>query len=90
METNRENAIVNMDLSDRNDSMGTYEDFRDSFFTYDSPQTIVLICIYVPVFLVALAGNVLVLLVVLMNRKMRSVTNYFLVNLAVADLLGKY
>ncbi len=55
------------------------------FYTYQQPDRIVLLCIYVPVFVLALLGNLLVLLVLLVNRRMRSVTNYFLVNLAVAD-----
>lgn len=35
----------------------------------------------------SLVGNVLVILVVVLNRHMRSVTNYLIVNMAVADLL---
>lgn len=51
---------------------------------------IILLCIYIPVFAVALIGNVLVLVMVCMNKSVRrNVANYFLVNLAVADLLGK-
>lgn len=51
---------------------------------------IILLCIYIPVFAVALIGNILVLVMVCMNKSVRrNVANYFLVNLAVADLLGK-
>jgi len=57
---------------------------------YRQPQTIVLMCGYGAVFVLSLAGNLLVLVVVLSNRAMRTTTNYFLVNLAVADLLGIY
>lgn len=42
---------------------------------------------YSLVFVVGLVGNVLVVLVVLKNPCMRSVTNYFLVNLAISDIL---
>jgi len=55
---------------------------------YRQPQTVVLMVGYAAVFLLSLAGNLLVLVVVLSNRAMRTTTNYFLVNLSVADLLG--
>ncbi|KAL3287133.1 hypothetical protein HHI36_001613 [Cryptolaemus montrouzieri] len=45
------------------------------------------IALYVPVFLAALIANSLVILVVIKDQYMRSVTNYFLVNLSIADLL---
>lgn len=46
-----------------------------------------IIALYVPVFLSALIANVLVIWVVIRDHYMRSVTNYFLVNLSIADLL---
>ncbi|XP_078660038.1 neuropeptide FF receptor 2-like [Branchiostoma floridae x Branchiostoma belcheri] len=42
---------------------------------------------YLSIFLLCVVGNVLVLLVVALNRNMRTVTNFFLANLAAADLL---
>jgi len=42
---------------------------------------------YAAVFLLAVVGNVLVICVVFRNSSMHNVTNYFIVNLAVADLL---
>ena len=70
------------------DSLDVYEDMKNNFFSSDT-KSIVLVCVYVPVFLVAILGNIFVLLVILPHKSMRSVTNYFLVNLAVADLLGE-
>ncbi|XP_077992833.1 growth hormone secretagogue receptor type 1-like [Glandiceps talaboti] len=43
--------------------------------------------IYAFIFLLGILGNILVLFVVCCNKDMRSSTNYFLVNLSVADLL---
>ena len=45
------------------------------------------ICLYTLTFLVGLVGNTLVCFAVWRNLNMRSVTNVFLVNLAVGDLL---
>ncbi|ESO94606.1 hypothetical protein LOTGIDRAFT_71923, partial [Lottia gigantea] len=46
------------------------------------------ICIYIPIFLMAVIGNIFVLIVILLNQKMRSNSaNYFLVNMAIADIL---
>uniref|UniRef100_A0A8C3XHY9 Orexin receptor type 2 n=1 Tax=Cyanoderma ruficeps TaxID=181631 RepID=A0A8C3XHY9_9PASS len=42
---------------------------------------------YIVVFIVALIGNVLVCLAVWKNHHMRTVTNYFIVNLSLADIL---
>ncbi|XP_071177228.1 QRFP-like peptide receptor [Mytilus edulis] len=63
---------------------GVQENTFDEFNT----DKIILLCIYIPVFFVALVGNILVLVMVCMNKSVRrNVANYFLVNLAVADLL---
>nr|XP_057914027.1 orexin receptor type 2 [Doryrhamphus excisus] len=47
----------------------------------------VLIVAYVVVFVVSLIGNSLVCFAVWKNRHMRTVTNYFIVNLSIADVL---
>ncbi|XP_044587099.1 orexin receptor type 1-like isoform X3 [Cotesia glomerata] len=47
----------------------------------------ILIFMHVTVFVGGILGNLLVCLAVYRNRSMRTVTNYFLVNLAVADLM---
>lgn len=50
--------------------------------------TIVLLCfVYGLIFVTALIGNCLVICVVCKNPGMRNVTNVFIVNLAVADIL---
>ncbi|KAJ8669369.1 hypothetical protein QAD02_000628 [Eretmocerus hayati] len=47
----------------------------------------IIIGMHVIVFIVGLVGNALVCIAVYRNHQMRTVTNYFIVNLAVADLL---
>ncbi|XP_050391461.1 neuropeptide FF receptor 2 [Patella vulgata] len=42
---------------------------------------------YVPVIVLALLGNLLVILVVARNKRMKTTTNYYIVNLAISDLL---
>ncbi|KAM9314131.1 alpha-1D adrenergic receptor [Pholidichthys leucotaenia] len=55
-------------------------------FTMDSQ--VVGVGIFLSVFiLVAIAGNILVILSVVCNRQLQTVTNFFIVNLAMADLL---
>lgn len=49
--------------------------------------TIAFIIGYLAVFLIGLVGNSLVIAVVIRSPRMRNVTNYFIVNLAVADML---
>lgn len=49
--------------------------------------TITFIIGYLAVFLIGLVGNSLVIAVVIRSPRMRNVTNYFIVNLAVADML---
>lgn len=47
----------------------------------------ILIAMHSVVFVIGLIGNALVCMAVYRNHSMRTVTNYFIVNLAVADLL---
>ncbi|CAH1992640.1 unnamed protein product [Acanthoscelides obtectus] len=64
----------------------------DNFLHPDSPlasayfQTAVY-SMYITIFVVALLGNVFVCYTVLSSPRMRTVTNYFIMNLAVGDML---
>ncbi|KAK2157163.1 hypothetical protein LSH36_196g01036 [Paralvinella palmiformis] len=75
-----------LDQQELNDVL---KEFRNNLFSYTDPKTILLICLYVPIFISALVGNISVLMVILLNRHMRNITNCFIVNLAIADMLGK-
>lgn len=56
---------------------------------YDVPPEIIVLlsCCYGLISLVAVLGNFCVLLIVGTSRRMRSVTNFFIANLAVADII---
>ena len=56
-------------------------------FIYPTPFEWGLIVLYIIVFVVGLVGNFLVCLVVWSDRRMRTITNLFIVNLSVADFL---
>lgn len=56
-------------------------------YVFPNPFEWVLIVLYFYVFAVGLVGNFLVCFAVLRNRHMRTVTNYFIVNLATADFM---
>ncbi|KAK7789729.1 hypothetical protein R5R35_007296 [Gryllus longicercus] len=56
-------------------------------FTYDRVEVrVIFIIMYTIVFCCCFFGNMLVILVVTISRRLRSITNFFLANLAVADL----
>ena len=65
-----------------NDSMELYPDIR---------QPIYMVALYSVaygiIFLFALFGNIVVVAVVFRNRRMHNLTNLFIVNLAIADIL---
>uniref|UniRef100_A0A4W5M8Y1 Neuropeptide FF receptor 1 n=1 Tax=Hucho hucho TaxID=62062 RepID=A0A4W5M8Y1_9TELE len=57
------------------------------YYLHSTGMAISYVLCYVVVLLLCVGGNVLVSLVVLRNRNMRSVTNLFILNLAISDLL---
>nr|XP_020830845.1 LOW QUALITY PROTEIN: neuropeptide FF receptor 1 [Phascolarctos cinereus] len=58
-----------------------------SYYQHSWPVAAVFIMAYVLIFLMCLVGNSLVCFIVVKSRQMRTVTNMFLLNLAVSDLL---
>ncbi|GBP70448.1 Orexin receptor type 2 [Eumeta japonica] len=67
----------------------TKEEYMDMLNEYIFPQPYewVLISTHAIVFVIGLIGNALVCIAVYRNHSMRTVTNYFIVNLAVADFM---
>ena len=57
------------------------------FLRHNIEWTLLFIVAYTMVFIVGIVGNSCVVLVILRTRSMRTVTNLFILNLAVADLL---
>ncbi|XP_014229577.1 orexin receptor type 1-like [Trichogramma pretiosum] len=56
-------------------------------YIYPRPYEWLLVAMHCLVFVVGLVGNFMVCMAIYRNHTMRNVTNYFIVNLAVADLL---
>lgn len=52
------------------------------FFSY------ILIFIYTIIFLIALIANIFVIVMIIRRRRMRTLTNRFLLNLAISDLIA--
>lgn len=67
----------------------TKEEYLEMLNDYIFPQPYewVLIATHAIVFVIGLIGNALVCIAVYRNHSMRTVTNYFIVNLAVADFM---
>lgn len=72
--------------SSDNESYVTNREF-ELLYRHSVTLTAVYCVAYVIVFIVGLIGNSFVIAVVLRSPRMRTVTNYFIVNLAVADIL---
>lgn len=63
----------------------TIEDYPDlSQLTF---VRIIFICLYFTVMIMAVLGNAAVVITVLTNRKMQTVVNYYIVNLAICDFM---
>ncbi|XP_074855612.1 neuropeptide FF receptor 1 [Carettochelys insculpta] len=58
-----------------------------SYYQHSSPIAAMFILAYIFIFLMCMIGNILVGVIVLKNRQMRTVTNMFILNLAISDLL---
>uniref|UniRef100_A0AAG5CUT2 G-protein coupled receptors family 1 profile domain-containing protein n=1 Tax=Anopheles atroparvus TaxID=41427 RepID=A0AAG5CUT2_ANOAO len=69
-----------------NETTGPFEEY-ELFYRHSYTMTAVYCVAYFIVFIVGLVGNSFVIAVVFRAPRMRTVTNFFIVNLAVADVL---
>lgn len=60
---------------------------NSNFSPWSDSGTWITIFLYAIIFFLAVIGNVLVILTLIQSRRMRTITNLFLLNLAVSDLL---
>ncbi|KAH0623549.1 hypothetical protein JD844_006424 [Phrynosoma platyrhinos] len=61
-----------------------------SYYQHSSPVAAMFIVAYIFIFFMCMIGNMLVCIIVLKNRQMRTVTNIFILNLAISDVLQKH
>lgn len=87
--TTKENLLINLEYEDNDNVTISDDDYLDQIrdFIFPKTWTWVLIFFHSIVFVIGLVGNTLVCVAVYRNHTMRTVTNYFIVNLAVADFL---
>lgn len=99
-ELNVSEMVNNMNFSELNEYNQSYHNCSNDYCTSDEeyidllegyifPQSYewVLIALHSIVFIIGLIGNALVCVAVYRNHSMRTVTNYFIVNLALADFM---
>lgn len=80
------NSSVNR-LETSTQSSNNSEDTSDVVPPYMQHMTIILVILHMSVFITGLVGNSLVCLSVYRNKSLQTVTNLYIVNLAVADFL---
>ena len=66
-----------------NSVLSTFDDDRD----FSHKLAIIQGSIYIPIFCAGIANNLLTILIILLNRDMHTVTNCYLLNLAISDSL---
>ena len=64
------------------------DEFRDSLWIYSQSLSVVLIILYVLLFIAAFFGNLSVLVVILRYKQLKKHTSSYMLNLALADLIG--
>ena len=82
---------MDYNVSNLYDVFGNYDtrlmDYPGNMKNVPHWEMAVKISVYSIIMITAVIGNILIILVVLRNRGMRTTTNFYIVNLAVSDLL---
>ena len=60
---------------------------ENTFFTIGPKLELIFKLMYYAVSILSVAGNIMILLAVVTSKKMQSVTNFFIANLAVSDII---
>lgn len=68
-------------------NLDIFEASRLNFFRHSVEVSVIICAAYTIVFIVGLVGNSFVVAIVCKSPRMRTVTNYFIANLALADIL---
>ncbi|KAK7122211.1 hypothetical protein R3I94_019359 [Phoxinus phoxinus] len=83
------NVLYSENISDNHSSL--FNDSRNitllPYYQHSLAVATIFILAYVLIFSLCMLGNLLVCFIVLKNRQMRTVTNIFILNLAISDLL---
>ena len=74
-----------INLTNANDSLVHFDDDEDRVFS--SNLDLIQSAIYMPILGAGVFNNVLTILIILINRDMHTVTNCYLLNLAISDTL---
>ncbi|RXM33803.1 Neuropeptide FF receptor 1 [Acipenser ruthenus] len=71
-----------------NESLSKWDNYTfSSYYQHSFPIATIFILAYIFIFLLCMSGNILVCFIVLKNKQMKTVTNMFILNLAISDLL---
>ncbi|XP_052792934.1 cholecystokinin receptor type A-like isoform X2 [Mya arenaria] len=83
--------LVNSTANPVNSSNDTWDTTTTPFPMFRSPplqlSEIITLPFYALIFILSVSGNLLVIITLIQNKRMRTVTNVFLLNLSVSDLL---
>ncbi|XP_060072224.1 QRFP-like peptide receptor [Ylistrum balloti] len=63
-----------------------FQEFTSNLYTVHEYSTVILLTLYVPIFMVGLCGNILIIISSVRESKLKKTKNFFLANLALADL----
>ena len=83
------NETITMNNSNNDSNLFNESNEEESFsvITLTVPQIVLFSTLFTLASIIALAGNVVVMIVIIFRRELRHFTNYFFLNLSIADIL---